>query len=86
MAMNQAVIAIQEARRIEQQEASVEIEPTRTKGGIHRSDERFRQLTGSIPETVRFIIDSTPAFIHMALSDGYIDFFNQTWLRYMGLR
>jgi hypothetical protein len=34
MAMNQAVIAIQEARRIEQQEASVEIEPTRTKGGI----------------------------------------------------
>jgi len=38
-----------------------------------------------MPETIRLIIDSTPAFIHTALPDGYIDFFNETWLRYVGV-
>lgn len=44
------------------------------------------KLTDSIPETIRLIIDSTPALIHTALPGGHIDFFNQTWLRYVGLR
>jgi PAS domain S-box-containing protein len=33
---------------------------------------------------LRLLIDSTPGLIHTALPDGYLDFFNQTWLRYVG--
>jgi PAS domain S-box-containing protein len=31
-------------------------------------------------------IDSAPALIHTGQPDGYLDFFNQTWLQYLGLR
>ena len=85
VATSQAAIALQEARRIEQREASVEIERTRTKAALQNSEERFRQMADSIPETIRLIIDSTPALIHTALPDGYIDFFNQGWRRYLGV-
>jgi formate hydrogenlyase transcriptional activator len=34
---------------------------------------------------LRLVIDSAPALIHTGLPDGYLDFFNQTWLRYVGL-
>jgi PAS domain S-box-containing protein len=33
----------------------------------------------------RHIVDSSPALLHTARSDGYIDFFNQTWLEFAGL-
>ena len=33
----------------------------------------------------RLLIDSTPSLIHTSLPDGYLDFFNQTWLKYVGL-
>src|SRR5271157_4764696 len=33
---------------------------------------------------LRLLIDSTPGLIHTSLPDGYLDFFNQTWLTYMG--
>jgi len=33
---------------------------------------------------LRLLIDSTPALIHTSLPDGYLDFFNQTWLKYVG--
>jgi PAS domain S-box-containing protein len=33
---------------------------------------------------LRQIIDSSPALIHTARPDGYIDFFNQTWLDFLG--
>ena len=36
----------------------------------------------SLPE----LVDSVPALIHTARSDGSIDFFNQRWLEYVGLR
>src|SRR5262245_26097814 len=85
VATNQAAIAIQEARRLEQREASVAIEQTRTKAALQDSEERFRQMADSIPETIRLIIDSTPALIHTALPGGYIDFFNQGWLQYLGV-
>src|SRR6476660_8215099 len=32
------------------------------------------------------LVDSVPALIHTARPDGYIDFFNQRWLEYVGLR
>ena len=85
VATNQAAVALQEARRIAQRDASVEIERTRTKAALQDSEERFRHMADSIPEMIRLIIDSTPAHIHTALPDGYIDFFNQTWLKYVGL-
>jgi PAS domain S-box-containing protein len=33
---------------------------------------------------LRLIIDSTPALIHTGLPDGWLDFFNHTWLTYVG--
>jgi len=33
---------------------------------------------------LRLVINSTPALIHTGLPDGYLDFFNQTWLQYVG--
>jgi PAS domain-containing protein len=32
----------------------------------------------------RRIVDSSPALLHTARLDGYIDFFNQTWLDFSG--
>jgi PAS domain S-box-containing protein len=37
---------------------------------------------GQTPDP-RVVIDSTPALIHTGLPDGYLDFFNQTWLKYV---
>ena len=42
---------------MEQREASVEIERTHTKAALQDSEERFRQMADSIPETIRLIID-----------------------------
>ena len=36
--------------------------------------------------SLRELVDSVPALIHTARPDGYIDFFNQRWLEYVGLR
>ena len=33
---------------------------------------------------LQLLIDSAPALIHSGLPDGYLDFFNQTWLNYVG--
>ena len=33
---------------------------------------------------LRLLIDSAPALIHTSLPDGYLDFFNETWLKYVG--
>jgi PAS domain S-box-containing protein len=34
---------------------------------------------------LRLVIESTPGLIHTGLPDGYLDFFNQAWLKYMGV-
>ncbi len=39
---------------------------------------------GPAPDFQR-LIDSAPALIHTSLPDGYLDFFNQSWLEYVGL-
>ncbi len=85
VATNQAAIALQEAGRVAQRDAKVQIERTRTQAALQESEKRFQQMADSIPEMIRLIIDSTPALIHTALPDGYIDFFNHTWLQYVGL-
>jgi len=43
-------------------------------GNSSVDDERLR---------LRRIVDSTPALIHTARPDGYLDFFNQTWLDFL---
>ncbi len=44
-------------------------------GNNSTDDERLR---------LRRIVDSTPALIHTARPDGYLDFINQTWLDFFG--
>ena len=34
---------------------------------------------------IRSVIDTTPALIHTGRPDGYLDYFNQRWLKYVGL-
>src|SRR4029077_18727517 len=33
----------------------------------------------------RHLVDTTPAFIHTALPNGEVDFYNRGWLEYVGL-
>ncbi len=33
---------------------------------------------------LQLLVDSAPSLIHTSRPDGYLDFFNQTWLRYVG--
>src|SRR5271155_1963249 len=33
---------------------------------------------------LQLLVDSTPSLIHTGRPDGYLDFFNQPWLRYVG--
>jgi hypothetical protein len=35
---------------------------------------------------LQLLIDSTLCLIHTSQPDGYVDFFNETWLRYVGQR
>ncbi len=44
-------------------------------------EDPFRQDEGHL----RSAIDTTPALINTGLPDGYLDFFNQTWLKYGGV-
>ena len=37
------------------------------------------------PVDLQLLTDSLPALIHTSLPDGYLDFFNQPWLNYVGL-
>jgi formate hydrogenlyase transcriptional activator len=36
-------------------------------------------------DRLRLVIDTTPAMLHSARPDGYLDFFNKRWLEYVGL-
>ena len=35
-------------------------------------------------DQLRLVLDTTPALIHTGLPDGYLDYFNQRWLEYVG--
>src|SRR6266403_5803450 len=37
------------------------------------------------PAELQLLIDSIPALIHSSLPDGYLDYFNQRWLEYVGV-
>jgi PAS domain S-box-containing protein len=44
-------------------------------------------IEGWIPaeDALRLVIDTTPALIHTGRPDGYLDYFNQRWLEFLGL-
>ncbi|HXI92308.1 MAG TPA: PAS domain-containing protein, partial [Blastocatellia bacterium] len=43
-----------------------------------------RNLKGEIRSEIGFDVDSIPALIHTARPDGYHDYFNKSWLEYVG--
>jgi len=47
--------------------------------------ERSQQVLQHSEERLRLVIDTVPALIHTGRPDGYLDFFNQRWLDYVGL-
>src|SRR5258705_1212640 len=52
--------------------------------GMSNKSEASRQTT-ALEESLRLLIDTTPAFIHTALPDGALDFLNEGWQEYVGL-
>src|ERR1700730_3591846 len=36
-------------------------------------------------DALRLVIDTMPALIHTGRPDGYLDYFNQRWLEFLGL-
>jgi len=36
-------------------------------------------------DRLRLVVDTTPALIHTARPDGYLDYFNKPWLEYLGV-
>ena len=47
--------------------------------------ERAQQALRESEDHLRLVIDTVPALIHTGRPDGYLDFFNQRWLDYVGL-
>ncbi len=47
--------------------------------------ERAQRALQHSEDVLRLVIDTVPALIHSGLPDGYLDFFNQCWLNYVGL-
>jgi len=43
------------------------------------------QGSSAAEDPLQLVTDSAPALIHTGLPDGYLDFFNQSWLNYLGL-
>ena len=39
----------------------------------------------SAEDALRLVLDTTPALIHTGRPDGYLDYFNQRWLEFLGL-
>jgi PAS domain S-box-containing protein len=47
--------------------------------------ERAEEDVRRSEDHLRLVIDTTPAMIHSARPDGYLDFFNERWLEYLGV-
>jgi len=48
---------------------------------LKRAEEAVKQSE----DRLRLVLDTTPALIHTGRPDGYLDYFNQRWLEYVGL-
>ena len=49
---------------------------------MHRMASHGRKLE---PTDLQLLVDTVPALIHTGLPDGYLDFFNQSWIKCVGL-
>jgi len=66
--------------------------PALSEGAIRRRDRNTIPTMASNGDGARpdqtselqLLVDSAPNLIHPGRPDGYLDFFNQTWLRYVG--
>jgi len=47
--------------------------------------ERTQQALRASEDHLRLVIDTVPSLIHAGRADGFLDFFNQRWLDYVGL-
>jgi PAS domain S-box-containing protein len=54
--------------------ARVAIERDRAEAAVRTSEQKYRHL-----------VDTAPAFVHTALPNGDVDFYNRGWLEYVGL-
>ena len=50
--------------------------------GMGNKSEASRQTTAT-GDSLRLVIDTTPAFIHIALPDGALDFLNRDWMEFV---
>jgi PAS domain S-box-containing protein len=50
-----------------------------------RAEVELRRSDTLAEERLRLVVDTTPALIHSARPDGYLDYFNQRWLKFVGL-
>src|SRR5882672_5791296 len=60
--------------QVETKHESAVTESKRAEGELHASERKYRNL-----------VDTIPAFVHTALPNGDLDFFNRGWLEYLGL-
>ena len=50
-----------------------------------REEDELRHSEAGAEKLVRLILDSTPAFLHIARPDGSFDYINKQWSDYLGL-
>lgn len=65
-------------KKVPQQDASGQI--VRWYGAAYNIEDRKQA-----EDRIRLVVDTTPALIHTGRPDGYLDYFNQRWLEYLGL-
>jgi PAS domain S-box-containing protein len=65
-------------KKVPQRDASGQI--VRWHGAAYNIEDRKQA-----EDRIRLVVDTTPALIHTGRPDGYLDYFNQRWLEYLGL-
>jgi hypothetical protein len=51
---------------------------------MNGSESLQNDQSGATEDALRRAVDTTPAFIHTARPDGYLDYFNRGWLDFLG--
>ena len=51
---------------------------------MNGSESLQNHQSATTEDALRRAVDTTPAFIHTARPDGYLDYFNRGWLDFLG--